>query len=198
MNIEPNSPPLPGPSGGHPDVHRDGSPQPCGMRVLAGTAADSAAVAPPPPTAPARRFGLVWAVLALLGAGLCAAALPAPDDRARQAAPRQQGFALVWSFGLGSLFFLALHYVTGAVWSVVIKRMAEMLASGLWLTVPLFVPVALAAARPDWFGPFHWLTDTGQYSSAGQKTFFNLPLFLGRSALYLAVWLGFARYFVVL
>jgi hypothetical protein len=157
------------------------------------TSASSPVAAVP---ARARAFALPWGALTLLGAALCLAALPAPANRERLAAAWLIGFALAWSIGLGSLFFLALHYLTGAVWSVVVKRVAEMFASSLWLAVPLFIPVALAAARPEWFGSFRWLTDGREYSSAGQRAYFNLPLFLARSALYLAVWLGFTRYFV--
>lgn len=148
------------------------------------------------PPAPARAFALPWTALTLLGAALCLVALRTPEDRSRLATAWLVGFGLAWCIGLGCLFFLALHYVTHAVWSVVVKRVAEMFASSLWLAVPLFIPVALAAARPDWFGSFRWLTDGQEHSSAGQGAYLNLSMFLARSALYLAVWLGFARYFV--
>ena len=145
---------------------------------------------------PERVRALPWGALTLVGAALCLTALRTPADRARLAIAWLLGFALVWSMGAGCLFFLALHYLTRAVWSVVVKRVAEMFAASLWLAVPLFVPVALAAARPGWFGSFHWLTQGGERAAHAQVAYLNLPMFLARSALYLAVWLGFARYFV--
>jgi hypothetical protein len=148
------------------------------------------------PSPAGRPLVLAFAALTLVGAGLCLAAIPTPADRARLATAWLVGFALAWSIGLGCLFFLALHYLTHAAWSVVVKRVAEVFASSLWLAVPLFIPVAFAALRPDWFGSFHWLTDGGEHSSSGRGAYLNPPMFLARSALYLVVWLAFARYFV--
>ncbi|HKI34331.1 MAG TPA: hypothetical protein VKA46_20930 [Gemmataceae bacterium] len=99
------------------------------------------------------------------------------------------------SLGLGALVFVALQYVTGARWSVALRRVPEAMAAVLpfaalglglvFLARPSLYPWAGAAA--------------GEAGAASplRHAWFNWPFFLARAVLYLACWLvlGFALVF---
>ena len=55
------------------------------------------------------------------------------------------------SIALGGLFFTMLHHLTGARWSVVLRRLAESVASSLPVMFLLFIPIALGL-----HDLFHW------------------------------------------
>ncbi len=98
-------------------------------------------------------------------------------------------FALV-CLGLGGLFFVALQYASGAVWSIALRRVGEAMTAALpaGLIGILFVLVAHPSIYP-WYG--HTLPSEGW---AGFKlVWLSYPFFLARSVFYGAVWLGFSR-----
>src|SRR5687767_3299285 len=53
--------------------------------------------------------------------------------------------AYVWAAGivLGALFFVMLHHLARAGWSVVVRRIAEQIAGTMPLLAVLFVPIAV-------------------------------------------------------
>ncbi len=51
-------------------------------------------------------------------------------------------FAYFLSLGLGALFFVLLHHLTRAGWSVVVRRVAELLAMSLPMLAIAFIPIA--------------------------------------------------------
>ncbi len=60
-------------------------------------------------------------------------------------------FAFFLSISLGALFFVALQYVVRASWSIVIRRLAEVMAAALPLMALLVIPViALAGQVYGW------------------------------------------------
>ncbi len=133
--------------------------------------------------------GLALTVLALFGEG----------------APRRFGFAwlwgaaFVWAITLGSLFFVGLQHVTRAVWSVVVRRVAEMFAAPIWVVAILFVPVLLFAVFYEPFGLFPWADPevvTGDHLLEGKKPYLNQVFFLARGAFFFLVWIGFSLFFV--
>ena len=149
----------------------------------------------PPPRSARRLAGVAWA-MTVAGAALCALALRDPADRQRLAAGWLWAFWFVLSVGLGSLFFLALHYLTHAIWSVVIKRVAEMFAATLWLAPILFVPVAVFVLWPRAFRLFPWVAAAGGADVHVRREYLNAPFFLARGATCVLLWFAFARYFV--
>jgi len=149
-----------------------------------------------PPPRPTPRLAAVAAAMVGAGVALCTLGLVHAPDRSRLALAWLWSFAFVWSIGLGSLFFLALHYLTHAIWSVVIKRVADMLASTLWLTAILFVPIAVFVLEPTWFGVFPWAAGYLGPPVRFKSEYLNAPFFLARAAVCLALWVGFAWYFV--
>jgi hypothetical protein len=91
--------------------------------------------------------------------------------------------------GLGGLLMVALHYVTGARWSVPIRRVPEAMTSVLPLAA-----IGLLAAFLCQPGLYSW--STPEYAngihSPLQHLWLSRPFFLIRAVLYLAVWMAFA------
>ena len=115
-----------------------------------------------------------------------------------------QGWLFAVSISLGALFFVIIQHLTRAGWSVVVRRVAEALASNLrWLWLG-FLPVAWL-----WFDGhldtlFPWanlehLRETAPDEAAivaKKDAFLNPGFFMIRAVAYLAVWALLARFFV--
>ena len=86
--------------------------------------------------------------------------------------------------GLGGLVFVALHYVTGAKWSLPLLRVPEAMTAVL--------PVAaagMAVVLPVLF--FHY-SAWGSSAVPLRRLWLNPPFFLARSLIYVVVWMAFA------
>jgi len=99
-------------------------------------------------------------------------------------------FLFFLTLALGGLFFVLLHFLTRAGWSVVVRRLAENVMGTLPLFVLLFLPIALG---------FHEIYEWGHAEVlahdpllAGKEPFLNATGFLSRAAIYLALWCGLA------
>jgi len=109
------------------------------------------------------------------------------------------GFAFLWTVVLGCLFFVALQHVTHAVWSVVVRRIAEMFAAPIGVVALLFLPVALFALLPGSFSVFPWSDPgvvTGDALLEGKRPYLNVPFFIARAALFFVIWTLFTNFFV--
>ncbi|MHB1561413.1 MAG: hypothetical protein ACYC61_28530 [Isosphaeraceae bacterium] len=142
----------------------------------------------PPPPGPGLTLGFVILALAF-GAVSVACVLaglgPAPDGR-RLAASYLVGLMFVTTVSIGSLAWIQFHHLTGAVWSVVLRRLMENLTRPLPLVAVLFVPVALNLVRIyAWADPSRVAADPALTRKAVwlNPTFFNI-----RAAVYLAAW----------
>ena len=103
-------------------------------------------------------------------------------------------FTFYLSITLGALFFVMLHHLTRAGWSVTLRRLAEGLSGNIGLMAVLFVPVllgmgqlyewarpeAIAAAMPLW---------------RPRRPTSTRPRFCARLLVYFAVWGVLAWYF---
>jgi hypothetical protein len=90
--------------------------------------------------------------------------------------------------GLGGLFLVAMHYLTGAGWSVVIRRIPEAMA--ILIPAGLACVAAVLVLRPSLYT---WVAE-GENALAGFKgLWLNYGFLLLRGALYAALWLWFAR-----
>lgn len=98
-------------------------------------------------------------------------------------------FALV-CLGLAGLFFVALQYASGAVWSIVLRRVGEAMTAAL---APGAVGILVTLiAHPSLFPWYHHHIETEGW--AGFKlVWLSYPFFVARAVIYIAVWLGFAR-----
>ena len=127
-----------------------------------------------------------WQVAAGIG-GLgvvCAIAGYSIDPR-RFAFAYLMGFLTVLTIVLGSTFFVLIQHLTGAGWSVTVRRASEFLVAGAIILPVLALPnlVSLNELYP-WWGQGHG----GQGREQGQG-YLNPTLFFLRAALYLLVWL---------
>jgi len=80
---------------------------------------------------------------------------------------------------LGALFFTMLHHLTGARWSVVLRRIAESAGAALPLFLILFLPL---------FAGLHHLYPWSQGGHGHKTPYLNLPFFATRAVFYLLVW----------
>lgn len=108
-------------------------------------------------------------------------------------------YLIAYLFGLtlclGSLFFVLIQHVVGAVWSVSVRRIAETVAALLPLMAILFIPIALGAHHL-----FPWAADPNTLTGRAlhlwheahehKGAYLNMPFFLVRAACYFLVWTG--------
>ncbi len=96
-------------------------------------------------------------------------------------------FVFVMQIALGALFWVLLHHLVDAGWSVVVRRVAENLASVLIYAVPLVLPVLIGMGTL--YGWTHE-QDTDELSKLlkGKAGYLNVPFFIGRTLFYFAVW----------
>ena len=112
--------------------------------------------------------------------------------------PRQAAFSylvavlFLVSIAVGALFWVLLHYLTGAVWSVVLRRLMEHLASLVIPSAALFVPLLFSIGML-----FDWSADVENVDAAvaGKAAYLNAPFFMIRAACYFLVWLWLTWYF---
>ncbi len=147
------------------------------------------------------RVGLVLAVLGL-GAGFALGA--AEGDNLRHFFwAYLVGFAFFFTFTLGGLFFVLVQHVTGAKWSVSVRRMGEFAmntvpALGI-MAIPLLYPLLTNAGREEFGGLlWPWVQPHGEHADlvAMKEPFLNVPFFIGRMVFYLLVWWLMARFFM--
>ena len=115
-----------------------------------------------------------------------------------------QAWLFAVSLSLGALFFVIIQHLTRAGWSVVVRRVAESIASNLsWLWLG-FLPIAWL-----WFGGkldvlFPWANlehmrqvDPAEAANVAKKAaFLNPGFFMIRAVAYLVVWAALARFFL--
>ncbi len=112
-------------------------------------------------------------------------------------------FCFYTTISLGALFFVTVHHLNRAGWSVTVRRIAEILAMAIIPMFALFLPILLPLLvgnsdlyvwnQPGWTAAYagHTLTDLeklkGAYLSSG---FFGI-----RSVICFAIWSGMALFF---
>ncbi len=135
------------------------------------------------------RWGRWSLLVGCIALGLCVigALLGDPDQffRAYLAA-----YMFVLGLGLGGLAILMIYHLTGGAWGYLIRRVLEAQMRTLPLMALLFVPIGFGIealylwARPDLVRADERLQS--------QQFYLNKDFFLGRAAIYFAIWLFFA------
>ena len=104
-------------------------------------------------------------------------------------------YLVAWLFwvtlGLGALFFVMLNHLTGAVWSVVLRRITEAVMMALPYMVILFIPIIFGLHNM-----YHWTHNDIVVKDAvlAQKSgYLNIPFFLIRTFAYFLLWYIIAR-----
>lgn len=95
------------------------------------------------------------------------------------------------SLSLGALFFVTLQHLTRSSCSVVVRRIAEVVASNLTLMALLLVPILIGMARLyEWARP-----ENADHLLVHRQAYLNIPFFVLRCTAYFAVWIWLARYY---
>jgi len=130
------------------------------------------------------RLGIVALVIGVLG--LAASAMGWISEPERFYRAFLTAFAFWTSVALGGLFFTMMHHLTGARWSVVVRRIFENLMLQLpWLFLA-FIPV--------YFGIhdlYHWSHEevvAADHVLQGKAAFLNVGFFTTRTIAYFAIW----------
>ncbi len=91
------------------------------------------------------------------------------------------------SLGLAGIFFVALNYATGGGWSTAFRRIPEAMAAGLpYGAAAVGIVLLFYPALYPWTSP--------EFHAEGFKhLWLNRPFFLTRAAIYLLLWVWFAR-----
>ena len=103
-------------------------------------------------------------------------------------------FLFYLSLALGGLFFVLTHYVTKASWSVVVRRIAEVVMSTLPLFVLLFIPIVIGMNDL-----FHWMNVDAVAEDPllqVKQPYLNQTSFLIRAAIYFACWTTLSWWFL--
>jgi len=102
-------------------------------------------------------------------------------------------FAYFLSLSLGALFFVMLQHVTRAGWSVVVRRIAEAMATNVWLMAVLAIPIVLGIEHL-----YHWaqvgVADHDPLIAA-KTGFLNPGFFTIRLVIYFVIWSALAWFF---
>ncbi len=96
-------------------------------------------------------------------------------------------FVFWTSIALGGLFFTLIHHLTGATWSVVVRRFFEVLMTNMPFLLLMAIPVFLGMHEL-----YHWShADAVSHDHLLQHkaAFLNVPFFIIRTLIYFAVWI---------
>jgi hypothetical protein len=126
----------------------------------------------------------VLAAAAVVAWAACAAGLRA--DPVRFYASYLVGYTFFVSLAWGALFFVMLQHVTGAAWSVTMRRMAENMMAVFPVAAVLFLPIAFGLhSLYEWSHPEAVTRDP---ILQGKAAYLNGPFFYIRAAVYFAIW----------
>jgi hypothetical protein len=84
---------------------------------------------------------------------------------------------------MGALFFILTMYLTGAAWSVTIRRFSETLVSVIPYGAILFIPLALGI-----HDIYHWSHEGATALQNGKGWWLSAPVFTIRGFVYFALW----------
>jgi hypothetical protein len=136
----------------------------------------------------------IAAVVAVVGiAASLALAMATPDGVHYLLETYLVSYALFLSLSLGALFFVMLQHVTRAGWSVVVRRIAEAMATNVWLMAVLAIPIVLGMEHL-----YHWAHPGAADHDpliAAKVGFLNPGFFIARLVVYFAIWSVLAWFF---
>jgi hypothetical protein len=99
------------------------------------------------------------------------------------------GFTFIISIVVGSLFFISIEYLAGAVWSTPFRRVAEFLSYGIFLLPFIVIPLLLNV-----HDIFHWTHPEVINADKILKTkapYLNMNFFVIRIVAFMAIWMLF-------
>ncbi len=139
---------------------------------------------------PAKWQTIGWTCIAI---GVALAALSYFGDRPRMLFNDLIGLTFLMSVAVGAIFFVALEYFVGAVWSTPFRRVTEFLGAILPYATVLALPIVAYA-----HDVFHWTHHDVVMADEilrGKASYLNMKFFTGRFISVLLVW--FVYYSIV-
>src|SRR5438552_1462808 len=132
-------------------------------------------------------FGVMIAI------GVITFAMEVSTDPTRAYAAWLHNYWVFLSLGLAGTFFSAIHYLVGATWSVVVRRIADAFASFVPVAFLLFLAVAVGIPHLYiWSSPA--ATQGLGAKLIAKDGYLSSLFFVARNLLYLAVWSFFSWY----
>jgi hypothetical protein len=117
------------------------------------------------------------------------------SDPTRAYAAFLLGYVYVLFLSVAGIFFTAMHYLVGATWSVVVRRVAEAFTSWMPFALLLFLLLLLGVPKLYvWSNPPAVVPHEAEHVTKGG--YLSVPFFTLRNALILAIWTFFALAFV--
>ena len=131
------------------------------------------------------------------GVALAGAVVLGLSDLAKLQRAYLSAFMYVLSVGLGALWFVAIQHLTNAKWSVVVRRVAEILANNMLLVGVLSLGVVgpMMAGSTDLYA---WLDHERVHSDHilhHKAAYLNMTFFTVRWLIYFGFWIWLARRF---
>jgi hypothetical protein len=108
------------------------------------------------------------------------------------------GYVFALDIALGALFWVLIHHVSDAGWSVGLRRVFENMNRALVPLAVLFVPVLIGTFTGNlhaWYGFVHGPEPTDEHLNRlwhVKHTYFATPFLLARLAIYFGVWLTYS------
>lgn len=118
------------------------------------------------------------------GVGIAATAAAFAMDKERFGFSYLTAFAFVATIGLGGMFFILIHHLTRAGWSVAARRHMEWVASILPWCALLFLPVAALSGHIY----HHWMAEDVDALVQAKRGYLNTTFFFIRAAIFLGIW----------
>lgn len=131
---------------------------------------------------------LVLVVFAAIGVATFAAAVKISPERAW--ASFVQNHFYFMSLGLGGLFFAAIQWVTGAMWSAPVRRLSESFTAYLPFVILTFA--ILSFGVPHLYLWSHAEHVSGDLVLEGKSSYLNTTFFVIRNLVAIALWIFFS------
>jgi len=133
-------------------------------------------------------FGTISLIIGVIG--LAASAGGYFTDKEQFFFSYLTSFAFWFTLAAGGLFYTMLHHLTGATWSIVIRRITESLMWALPFMAVLFIPILFGL-----HDLYHWTHAEAIAEDAllqGKEPYLNIGFFITRAVIYFAVWTALA------
>ena len=108
------------------------------------------------------------------------------------------GYVFALDIALGALFWVLIHHVADAGWSVGLRRVYENMSRAIIPLAVLFVPVLIGIFTGNlhaWYGFIHGPEPAEEHMKHVwhvKHLYFSTPFFLARLALYFGVWIAYS------
>jgi hypothetical protein len=143
--------------------------------------------------------GGMFRALLIAGLGaLAGAVLLGMNDLAKLQRAYLVAFMYVLSVALGALWFVTIQHLTNAKWSVVVRRVAEILASNMWLVavLSLGVVVPMLLGSTDLYAWLDHARVEQDHILHHKAAYLNIQFFTVRWVLYFGFWIWLGRRFL--